>query len=78
MCTKRMVSARACANQFLPYSSSGIALFGMTTVQADSCLILSRLTPFLLVWGVRKGGLGGGFNLGRRPRIYTSVIIIFC
>ena len=40
-CTKQMVSARACANQFLPYSSSGSALFGMTTVQADSCLILS-------------------------------------
>ena len=30
--------ARACANQFLPYSSSGIALLGMRTVQADSCL----------------------------------------
>ena len=23
-------------------------------------LILSRLTPFSLVWGVRKGGRGGG------------------
>jgi hypothetical protein len=38
LCTKQVVSARACANQFLPYSSSGIALFGMRTVQADSCL----------------------------------------
>ena len=38
LCTKQVVSARVCANQFLPYSSSGIALFGMKTVQADSCL----------------------------------------
>jgi hypothetical protein len=41
LCTKQVVSARACANQFLPYigySSSGIALFGMRNVQADSCL----------------------------------------
>jgi len=25
--------------------------------------ILSKLTPFLLVWGVRKGGLGGGWSI---------------
>jgi len=37
LCTKQVVSARAYANQFLPYSSSGIALLGMATVQADSC-----------------------------------------
>ena len=32
LCTKEVVSARACANQFLPNSSSGIALFGMKRV----------------------------------------------
>jgi len=32
----------------------------MRTVQAIAAKILSRLTAFLLVWGVRKGGWGGG------------------
>jgi len=30
----------------------------MGTVQADSCLSFEQV-PFLLVWGVRKEGLGG-------------------
>jgi hypothetical protein len=52
--------SRACANQFLPYSSSGIALFGMRTVQADSCLILEQIdTLFISVRG-QEGVLGGG------------------
>ena len=38
LCTKQVVNARACAYQFLPYSSSGIYLVGKRTVQADSCL----------------------------------------
>ena len=45
--------------------------------QIAAC-ILSRLKPFLLVWGVRKGfnlgfqsGVGGGVILGQRPKIYT-------
>jgi len=33
--TKQEVSAKLCANQFLPYDSSGIKLTDMKTVQAD-------------------------------------------
>jgi hypothetical protein len=35
----------------------------MITVQADSCLYSEQIDTHLLVWGVRKGG-GGGGNLG--------------
>jgi len=60
LCTKQVVSVRACANQFLPCSSSGIALFGMRTVHADSCLNSEQIdTLFINVWG-QEGGLGGG------------------
>ena len=58
-----MVSARACANQFLPCSSSGIALFGMRTVQADNCLNSEQIdTPFINVGG-QEGGFGGGVSI---------------
>ena len=60
LCTKQVVSGRACANQFLPYSSSGIALFGMRTVQADSCSNSEQIDTLLLVWGFSNGVLGGG------------------
>jgi hypothetical protein len=57
LCTKQVVSARACVNQFLPYSSSCIALFGMRTVQADSCLNSEQIdTLFISVVGL--GGWG--------------------
>ena len=59
LCTKAVVSARACANQFLPCSSSGIALFGMRTVQTDSCLH-SEQTETLFISVGRKGVGGGG------------------
>ena len=55
-----MVSARACANQFLPCSSSGIALFGMRTVQAGRCLNSEQIDTLLMSVGGQKGGLGGG------------------
>ena len=74
LCTKQVVSARACANQVLPYISSGIALIGMTTVQADSCLNSEQIKPFSLVWGCQEGGLGGGgVILGRKPKMYTGL-----
>ena len=60
LCTKQVVSARACTNQFLPYSSSGIASFGVRTVQADSCSNSEQIDTLLLVWGFSKGVLGGG------------------
>ena len=56
-----MVSARACAYQLLPYTLQ--VLIYMITVQADSCLYSEQIDTHLLVWGVRKGG-GGGGNLG--------------
>ena len=52
MCTEQVVSARAWANQFLPCSSSGAAIFGMKTVQADSCLNSEQIdTLFIGVGG---------------------------
>jgi hypothetical protein len=72
LCTKQVVSARACANQNLPCSLSGIALFGIRTVQADSCLNSEQITTFFISVGVQEGGVaGGGVILGRRPKIYT-------
>ena len=74
LCTKQVVSARACANQCLPNSSSGIALFGMRTVQADSCLNSEQIdTLFISVGGQEGVGGGGGVILGRRPEILTCV-----
>ena len=74
-----MVSARACANQFLPYSSSGIAEFGMRTVQADSCLKSEQIDTLLSVRGVRKGGLGGGGYSGPKAQnLRDCHEFIFC
>jgi hypothetical protein len=71
LCTKQVVSARACANQVLPYSSSSNALFGMRTVQADSCLNSEQIDTLFISVGGQKGVFGGGGILGRRPKIYT-------
>ena len=49
-----------CANQFLPCSLSGIALFGMKTVQADSCLESKQIDTLSISVGGQEGGLGGG------------------
>ena len=67
-----MVSARACANQSLPCRSSGIALFGMRTVQIDSCLNDEQIGTLFISVGGQEGGLGGGgSSLGRRPKECT-------
>ena len=71
LCTKQEVSARAWAYRFLPYSSSGITLFGMRTVQADSCLNAEQIDTLFISVGVRKGVWRGGDILGRRPKIDT-------
>ena len=52
LCTKQVVSAKACANKFLPYSLSGIAFFGMRTVQADSCLNSEQIDILFIYVGV--------------------------
>jgi len=73
-----VVSTRACANQFLLFSSSGIALFGMRTVQADSCLISEQIDTLLICEGGQEGGFGGGGDiLGRRPKKCTWVSGIY-
>ena len=69
-----MVSARACANQFLPCRSlSGIALFGMITVQADSCLNFEQVDTLFIIVGGQEGFGGGGVILGRRHKTLTCV-----
>ena len=60
LCTEQVVSAKAWANQFLPCSSSGIALFGMRTVQADSCLNSEQIDTRFISVGGQEGGWGGG------------------
>jgi hypothetical protein len=62
LCTEQVVNARACANQFLPCSSSGIAVFGTRTVQAVSCLSSEQIdTLFISVGGQEGFGEGGGY-----------------
>jgi hypothetical protein len=91
MCTKQVVSARACANQFLPYSSSGIALFGMRTVQADSCLNSEQIETLFISVGGQEEVLEGGVILGRSPKtlgrshfgpesqnLHVTVMIFYC
>jgi hypothetical protein len=75
LCNKQVVSARACTNQFLTYNSSGITIFGMKTVQADSWFnseqIDSLFISFISVES-QEGGPGGWVViLGQRPEIYT-------
>jgi len=60
LCTKQVVSARACENHCLPYSSSGIASFGVRTVQADSCFNSEQIDTLFISVEVRKGVLGDG------------------
>ena len=65
-----MVSARACANQFLP-SPSGIASFGNRTVQAGDCLNSEQIdTLFISVRG-QEEGLGGGGQFGPEAQDFT-------
>ena len=74
-----MVGARACANQFLPCSSSGIALFGMRTVQAESCLHSEQNDTLFISVGVQEGGLGeGGSFWAGGPKLTRDCHGIFC
>jgi hypothetical protein len=70
LCTKQVVSARACANQFPPYNSSSIGLIDMRTVQADSCFNSEQTGTFFVSVGGREEGWWGGVNLGQRLKIY--------
>ena len=79
LCTKQVVSARACANQFFPYSSSGIALFCVRTVQADSCLDSEQIDTLFISVGGQEGVLGGGGDhFGPEARnLHVTVMIVF-
>jgi hypothetical protein len=46
----------------LPCSSSGIAIFGMRTVQADSCLNSEQIDTLFISVGGQEGGWGGHFG----------------
>jgi len=80
LCTEQVVSARAYTNQFLPCNSSGIAIFGMRTVQADSCLISEQIDTLLISVGSQEGFfLGGGGHFGpEAPKMHMTVRINFC
>ena len=61
-----MVSARACACQFLPCNSSGINLFGKRIVQANSCLNSEQIDTLFISVGGQEGEFGtrGSFWAG--------------
>jgi len=71
LCTKQVVSARACACQFLPYSSSGVKSSGKISVQTDSCLNSDQFYTLFISVVVSKGGLVGGAFLTGGPK-YTN------
>ena len=50
----------------LPAINSKLAIYAMHYAG-----ILSRLTPFSFVWGVRKGGWGGGGGILGRDAKFT-------
>ena len=79
LCTKQVVSARACANQFLPCSSSGIALIGMIIVQADSCLNSEQIDTLFISVGGQEGGLGrgGGYFGPEAQNLHVTVMDFF-
>ena len=66
MCTIQVVSARACAYQFLLFRAFN--LFGKRTVQADGCLHSEQIGTLFISVGGLEGGLrvgGSGLNLTR-------------
>ena len=76
-----MVSARACAYQFMFYSSSGITLFNMRTVQADSCRNSEQIdTLFISVGGQGSGSgwVGGHLELKAKNLHVTVMEYFFC
>jgi len=78
LCTEQVVSARAWANQFLPCSSSGAAIFGMKTVQADSCLNSEQIdTLFISVVGQEGGFEVGGCFGPEAQNLHVYVMIFF-
>ena len=53
-------------------------LFGMRTVQADSCLNSEQIDTLFINVGGQEGGFGGWVViLGQRPKIWTCLSTIF-
>ena len=77
LCTKQVVNARACATIFCPVAHQLLHYLAWELCRQIAASILSRLTPLLLVWGVRSGGWGGRGILGRRPKFYTWLSLCF-
>jgi len=59
-------------------SSSGIALFGMRTVQADSCLNSEPIDFLFIIVGGQEGGFGGGHFGPKAQNLHVTVINILC
>jgi len=66
-----------CAYQVLPYSLSGIALFGMRTVQADSCLNSEHIDTLFISVGGQEGGWGGGGHFWPEVQTLHVTLMIF-
>ena len=54
---------------FLSYSLSGIALSGIRTVQAHSCLNSEQIDTLFISVGGQQGGFGGGRHFGPEAQI---------
>jgi len=65
-------------NHFLPCSSSVIALFGMRTVQADSCFNSEQIDTLFISMGGQEWGLGGEGYFGPEAQILHMTVIMFC
>jgi hypothetical protein len=57
---------------------AGIAISGIRTVQADSCLISEQIDTLFISVGGKEGGLGGGYFGPEAQNLRVTVMIIFC
>ena len=78
LCTKQVVSARACTYHFLPYNSSGIKLSGKRTVQTGSCLNPEHIDTLFISVGGQEGVLVGGGHFGPEAQTLHLTVRNFC
>jgi hypothetical protein len=72
LCTRWSVQERV-QTSFCPIAHQVMHYSAWELCRQIAAWILSRLTPFLLMWGVRKGGLGGGWG----PKIGRACLRFF-
>ena len=71
ICALNRWSVQECAQtSFCPVARQVLHYLAWEPCRQIAACILSKFTPCLLVWGVRKGGWGGVI-LGRRSNFYT-------